>query len=169
MQHIQREQANISPFKRFLVSLRERQPQLQHAAAVLLLVAALGLMMYRASTRRVAIIMPKPPTPELAGMYNPVSPGAPDEIAKVDNPDEWTMVVPLGESELAQLNAGMHRAEAGEDEPALEPTPDSNIRKVGAVVIKLAPDGSLRIEPRQGGQAPVIADPGGSGESPAAE
>ena len=52
IRHIEREQETVPAFKRFLTSLRERQPQLQHAAAYILLTAALVLMAYNYQARR---------------------------------------------------------------------------------------------------------------------
>jgi hypothetical protein len=52
MRHIEREQETIPAFKRFLTSLRERQPQLQRAAAYILLAAGLALMAYNYQARQ---------------------------------------------------------------------------------------------------------------------
>ena len=77
MRHIEHEQETIPAFKRFLTSLRERQPQLQHAAAYILLMAALVLMAYNYQARRHSA-----PTHTASGVAQPSS--SPSEVSLPD-------------------------------------------------------------------------------------
>jgi hypothetical protein len=163
VQHIEREQATTPAFKRFLTSLRERQWQLQHAAAVVLLVAALGLTVYRHYSPRRVVIVPRP----VAGQ--PVMYGkaldSPDMMADAATMTGWDSVwVPLNENDVKRLNEELRRAKGGRIELAPEGSPTSEVIPVDAtVVIEPGPDGSLVIKPGQEDSGAAVGDHGESG------
>jgi hypothetical protein len=162
VQHIEREQVTTPAFKRFLTSLRERQWQLQHAAAVVLLVAALGLIVYRSySPRPAAVVVPRP-TAGPTVIYG-TAPKSSDTLAEAVAPGKWDIWIPLSESDVKKLNDELRLARDGRVEPSPEASPTSDVIPVEAVIIEPGPDGSLVIKPGQDESGSAIGDPGENG------
>lgn len=150
MRHIEREQETVPAFKRFLTSLRERQPQLQHAAAYILLAGALVLMAYNYQARR-----QPPATHTASGLTGPdgktAEVASPDtEGAPKDKPFVTIRVprriqfpsmgrrdprpVVLTEDQIAEINREFERARAGTSDDAGDDDTGGRIPEIGADV-----------------------------------
>jgi hypothetical protein len=126
MQRIEHEQETIPAFKRFLISLNERRPKLQYAAANILLIVALGFMVYNYHVRRRARVQ---------------------EPRSAESSDYR---IPLTGQDVEKLNLEIEQAraaEAGADELG-DPERYPEVMPVDApVILRPGPDGTLLIEP----------------------
>jgi hypothetical protein len=125
MQHIEREQESIPAFKRLLIALNERRPRLQYVAANILLVIALGIMVYNYRVRH------RSEAPRGSG-------------------DDLKYQIPLTERDVEALNHDMQRARAGEpgSDEVFNPERLPEVLPVDeTIILRPGPDGTLVIEP----------------------
>lgn len=163
MRRIEREQETRPVFKRFLISLRERRPQLQTAAVGILAVAllAFGLFHYQprrpSVTQRSRIVGPQHRRSESASSDVEVGgwPAFGSWIRKIivlRRPN----VLRLSESDVKRINDDMKRAREALRDPrpdggsTLPDTPE--FRRVGSstgptVILRAGREGTLVIEP----------------------
>jgi hypothetical protein len=135
MQRIEREQESIPAFKRFLIALNERRPRLQYAAANILLVLALGIMVYNYQARHRA-----KPTDDRSA-------------------NDAGYQIPMTERDVEKLNRDMERARAGEpplDEGFYPERLTEALPVDATIILRPGPDGTLVIEPgsEAAGQSP---------------
>jgi len=170
MRQIEREQETIPAFKRFLLILRERRPQLQYAAVNVLLVVLLAFGIYhyqgwraRQAQRHQAALLGGSGTPTVTGVNGVSRPGtlwmpkrfllfrwkpATPAIAQEDD-----IRIPLSETGIEQLNSELELAKMGQaasesGDHGLSP-PSSEVTPVSApfVFLRPGPGGTLIIEP----------------------
>jgi hypothetical protein len=172
MRRIEREQEAIPAFKRFLISLRERRPQLQYAAVnvLIVLLLALGLHRYyelrRSAANRTAVQpMAAGPAPTVLTERGPTRPFAPvTQLRKQlrlvvlrlrpapETPaggEEFTFR--LDKNGVESLNRELEDARANADspQPVDRPFPVAGIRPVDSeqpVLLHPGPGGKLIIE-----------------------
>jgi len=170
MRHIEREQETIPAFKRFLISLRERRPQLQYAAANILIVVLLALGIYRyqawrarPSQRSLANVSGVPVVADRGnaqwrGPFGRIGKlvivsKSPAPRAVAENAD---IKIPLSEGDVQWLNSDLELART--DTRASEPRDGApsllpSLRAVEApgagpsVILSPGPDGTLIIRP----------------------
>lgn len=168
IQHIEREQETIPAFKRFLISLRERRPQLQYAAANILLVIVLALMLYQYQARRSPVTestvanLPKGRGKATGADADTRSRRAPFwRRVKIRFPTEPRVAgerrdfrIPLNEADVEKLNLEMKRALTGVRGPNDGPLPPRlpevlpvEARAGPPIILRPGPNGTLVIEP----------------------
>jgi hypothetical protein len=172
MRRIEREQEAIPAFKRFLISLRERRPQLQYAVANILIVLLLAFGLHRYYELRRSAVNRAEVQPMAVGSVATASarPGLSRTFAPVTqigkqlvlvllqrrpvreaSPEGEEFTFHLDQNAVESLNREMESARSNAGSPLLvdRPFPASGVRPVDAqppVLLSPGPGGKLIIE-----------------------
>ncbi|MBN1918038.1 MAG: zf-HC2 domain-containing protein [Verrucomicrobia bacterium] len=169
MQHIERERDTLPAFKRFLLSLRERQTQLRYAVANVLLVVVLALTIISFENRRRNALLARSGVSDLGGS-GAVSDAQTGRTAKRWWPTNWrrffqerpTLARRLDEETMREINAGFEEARNA-DASGLE-VPGGNVISNEVIpvdapwILRIGPDGTL-IEEYQSAPTKTEAEP----------
>ena len=163
VRQIEREQETIPVFKRFLLTLRQRRPQLQYAAVNVLILVLLTLGIYRYQTWRSRQAQPHkaaalaesgaPPVADLEATRPGVAPSKRKRfllVYRAPAPDDYR--IPLSETDIEALNSELELAGTDRGAPDLGdlglPLFSSEIAPVSTpVYLYPGPGGTLIIGP----------------------